>query len=284
MNYTQRKMALYIPSRSRWGRCLTLNQLGAEALQGRRVFMVVPHEQRNDYIHLAANSTTAWGCRVPVLSWPKVKGIARTRQAIGLHAAEEGYPSFLMLDDDLRFAYRTNPKETDNSKRKLAIADSRQCSLMLHAMENALSEHAHGAIRHRMAYNDKNLKYPREFSVRALRALGYQTHLFNTCKHGRVDIMEDFDVTLQLLARGHPNCVLTHWVQDQSQTQAQGGCSDYRTHQLHARSVTRMAKLWGDRIVKLREKQNKTGGEFGTRLEATIFWKKSLGMFIEELT
>jgi hypothetical protein len=278
------RMPVYIPSRSRFNTCLTLDMLGPEAVGGnaRRFFLVVPPDQREQYLHMADTSRSKWGCRVPVLSPPGVKGIAATRKWIGQHAAQEGHESFLMLDDDLRFAVRANPKETRHDKRKLIIADTVECARMLAAAEKELTQYAHIGIRVRMAYHDKRLGYPSEQCVRALRALGYQTRLFNTCKHGRVAVMEDFDITLQLLARGWPNSVLTHWTQDQSQTQLPGGCSDYRTLSVHNANVYKMHKLW-PAVTQLREKKNKTGGDFGKRMELTLQWKKCLNLYAREM-
>jgi hypothetical protein len=274
-------LPIYIPSRSRWGQCLTLDQLGPVALRGRAVHLVVPHEQRKAYEKLARANRDRWG-PVLVMSEPGVVGIAATRKLIGTMADAMGYDKFIMFDDDLRFAVRLNPKEKAHDKRRLGVADSDDCRNMLNAVDRELDTYAHVGIRIRMAYHDKRLGYPTEQCVRALRALAYRTKLFNTCKHGRVAIMEDFDVTLQLLARGWPNSVLTHWTQDQTQTQLPGGCSDYRTHKLHQANVMKMHRLWPT-VTQLREKNNKTGGEFGKRVELTVQWKKTLGLHIQEL-
>lgn len=270
-------LPIYIPTRSRWQRCLTLDQLGPLALR-RPVYLVVPEEQRHQYIELSAASTQAWGCRVPVLAPPGVKGIAATRQFIGRHAAAytHAHKKFIMLDDDLRFVRRKSKDDWHLQPNK-----PMDHVMMLAKVEAYLDKYAHVGISARQANNQMDL--PAEYSVRCIRALAYRTHEFNRCVHGRVNIMEDFDVTLQLLAKGYPNAVLTYWAQDQAQTQAKGGCSDYRSHKLHENNVRKMAALWGDGIVRLRQKQNKTGGEFGSRLEATIYWKKALGLYEREL-
>lgn len=271
-------MPVYIPSMSRSHRCLTLDELGPEAIRGRPFALVVPPNQFEKYVAMVRRDHAGL---VHVLSC-KAKGIARTRQWIGQYAAAQGHSSFLMLDDDLRFHIRANPEETAHDKRKLRLTTGAERAQMLRVCEKLLEKYTHIGIRIRAAYHDKRLGYPVEYNVRALRALGYQTAPFNKCIHGRVDIMEDFDITLQLLAKGYPNAVTTHWTQDQSQTQAAGGCSDYRTHAVHQRSVKRMAALWPD-VVALREKNNKTGGEFGKRMEATVQWKKTLGLYERQL-
>lgn len=259
-------------------RSLTLEQLGAPALARWPVALVVPASEAQKYAKMASVY------RVKVLPC-NAEGIALTRRAIGTHAAKAGVDSFLMLDDDLRFIHRVKADEVP-----LAPNTPLDNVRMLMDIEAALEQYAHASLSPRQANNNHlyevpwgRADLPARICVRALRALGFQTKYFNTCKHGRVDIMEDFDVALQLIARGLPNIELRYWAQDQAQTQARGGCSAYRTHELHEANVRKMAKMWPG-IVKVRDKQNKTGGEFGTRIEATIQWKQALGLYAKELS
>jgi hypothetical protein len=67
--------------------------------------------------------------------------------------------------------------------------------------------------------------------------------------------------------------VIYKYCQDQQQTQLPGGCSLYRDHKLHESEVRKFHKLWPN-VTKLVEKNNKTGGTFGKRLEIQIAWKK----------
>jgi hypothetical protein len=253
-------LEVFVPSRSRWERSLTL-----EALQGKwdRVALVVPAAQVAKYRPLA----TRHGVRL--LPCP-AQGIAGTRQWIGRMA--KGH--FIMLDDDLRFYTR--------AKEGVALFQfgKHDMSAMLIYVHRLLDLYAHVAISAREGNN--RLDYPWVTNSRPLRALAYRKGPFIECEHGRVAIMEDFDVTLQLLKMGYRNCILTAYAQDQPGTQAPGGCSDYRTHALHEANVRKMHKLHGD-LVKLRQKENKTGGEFGTRLEATIYWEKAHKAGMEDL-
>lgn len=268
-------MNVYVPSRSRFTRSLTL-----EAIQGHwpgtHTFLVVPKGQAAQYKPLAAkHGVTLLPCAA--------NGIARTRQFIGQHADDK----FLMLDDDLRFFVRPqhlsiSDDETEpNTKAKLfkfdALVNGRPLlvngmQMMLQVVENKLERYAHVAISAREGNN--HLAWPYTENNRPLRALAYRKKPFLACEHGRVEIMEDFDVTLQLMKKGHANCIITWFAQDQIQTQAAGGCSDYRTHALHEENVRRMVKLHAPFVIE-RLKENKGGGDFGTRTEATIYWKKA---------
>lgn len=255
-------MEIFVPSRSRFERSLTL-----EALKGKweHVRLVVPATQFKQYIPLARRM------EVMLLGCP-ANGIARTREWIGQKAKSK----FLMLDDDLRFYRRASFEDV-----QLHMFNKHDMPNMLTFVSRLLDDFAHVAISARGG-NNQLKGYPFVTNKRPLRALAYRKREFIKAKHGRVQIMEDFDVTLQLIGMGYQNAVLVQYAQDQPMTQMAGGCSDYRTHELHERNVRLMAKLHPG-IVKLRQKENKTGGEFGSRLEATIYWEKAHAQAMEEL-
>jgi hypothetical protein len=262
-------LEVFVPSRSRWERSLTL-----EALQGQwdGVALVVPADQARQYKPLAERH----GARLTVCP-SQYKGIAGTRQFIGKIARNK----FLMLDDDLRFYRRKSVEDW-----QLHMFGKHDMSAMLILVNRLLDHYAHVGIGPRQ-FNVKYSthipksgvkpephKYPWYLIGRPLRALAYRKGPFLKCEHGRVAIMEDFDVTLQLLRKGYRNAIITQYAQDQPQTQAAGGCSDYRTHKLHEENVRKMAKLHPG-LVSIVQKKNKTGGEFGHRVEAMIQWEKA---------
>lgn len=259
-------MNIYIPSRSRFSNSLTLENIAPagqpSAWPREKIFMVVPTKQLKEYGPLCKRHG------VRALACP-ASGIALTRQWIGQRAGTK----FLMLDDDLRFFIRPQmlPDASANSAAKLFKADTRAQMMMFNEVERSLDKYVHVAISARAG--NQNLPWPFELCNRPLRALAYRRKDFLACEHNRVAIMEDFDITLQLIKKGQQNKILTAWAQDQIGTQAAGGCSDYRTHQLHEENVLKMVKLHAPWVVS-RLKENKGGGEFGKRTEATIYWKR----------
>lgn len=274
-------MKIYIPSRSRFQRSLTLNALappGEKAAWPREdIALVVPQRQVAQYAALAERHG------VQVLPCP-VNGIAATRKFIGEHTPHD---HFLMLDDDLRFFYRpiflVAERDEDegllNEKARLYKNPVEMTTAMLNRIDALLHRYAHVAISAREG--NQNLPYPLEECNRPLRALAYRKGPFLQCEHGRVAIMEDFDVTLQLMKMGYKNAIITDFAQDQIATQMEGGCSDYRTHALHQKNVLKMVELHTPFVVP-REKENKGGGEFGKRTEATIYWKKMYAHLLKE--
>jgi hypothetical protein len=249
-------MDIFVVSRSRFGKSDTLESLGKDAS---RVRLVVPKSQQMDYIPLAKQ----YNCSLAACPFD---GISLTRQYCGKIAVHK---KFVMFDDDLKFYRRISP--TDWHLRYLPDLGDNAGS-MLKDIEAALDKYAHTSVSAREGNN--RLPYEGVECSRPLRVLAYRTEEFLKLEHGRVKIMEDFDVTLQLLRKGFKNFVIAKWSQGQLQTQMAGGCSDYRTLELHETNVKKFAQLH-DGFVKLRQKINKSGGEFGTRLEATIYWTKA---------
>lgn len=254
---------IFVPSRSRSARSLTLEALTYGGL-AQRTTLVVPYSQGQAYLPLARKH------KVKQLLRCKEDGIAATRKLCGERAANK----FIMIDDDLRF-YRRKPNDVILYK-----FDKNDMAGMLILVSRMLDLYAHVAISAREGNN--RLDFPYVTCSRPLRALAYRKKEFDACVHGRVAIMEDFDVTLQLIKRGYENAVITEYSQVQPVTQAYGGCSDYRTKELHEKNVKLMAKLHPG-IIKLRQKENKTGGDFGSRLEATIYWQKAHTLTMKDI-
>lgn len=110
--------------------------------------------------------------------------------------------------------------------------------------------------------------------TRSMRFYAFRTADFLSIDAGRMPEMADFDTALQFLRRGQKNAVLYYWAQHQPGTQAPGGCEAYRTHATHEAAAKKLAELHPD-FVSLRTKTNKSGGEFGTRTEVTVQWRKA---------
>lgn len=269
---------IFVPSRSRFNRSLTLEALTFGGLADRAV-LVVPHAQGNDYVPLARKHKIAKILRC------NEDGIAKTRQLCGQTAKNK----FIMFDDDLRFIRRNSVD--DWRLYEFGKYDFKALMILISRLLDTYAHVCVGPRQHNVVYSThvppsgsepKPHNYPFYIIGRPLRALAYRKKEFLECEHGRVAIMEDFDVTLQLLERGYQNVVITQYAQDQPQTQMTGGCSDYRTKELHEKNVRLMAKLHPN-VVTIRQKENTTGGDFGKRIEATIYWKKAYALSMEEI-
>jgi hypothetical protein len=194
-------------------------------------------------------------------------GIAQTRRWIGEQAASRKEASFCMMDDDLRFAVREGKDGI-----KLRNAERPDVAAMLEWIAGSLGKYAHVSVSAR----DKNHTNTdaHDVNCRTLRVLAYQTKKFLAMEHGRVAVMEDFDVNLQLLRSGEQNICSFVFASDQRETGSKGGCSSYRTLELHNAAAHRIVELHAP-FAKLREKETKAKGVLSKRMEVTIFWKKA---------
>jgi hypothetical protein len=264
-------MGIYVPS---MGRAKYLFQKTMTIKFIPNFTFVVPPDEVDAYVaavrHL--NAHTVIGC--------PAKGIAATRLWIGEYARKKKQDKFLMIDDDLNFAVR---KSVD--AYNLRPSTSTDIEEMLEWTEDMLNEYAHVSVSPRAvnagvpALKSGNVETLWQENKRTLRYLAYRTKDFLSVKHGRVPVMEDFDVNLQLLRTGRKNLLSYWWAQDQRETGSPGGCATYRTHALHEEAAHKLAELHAP-FVTLREKENKSqtvkaAEAFRKRTEVTIYWEKA---------
>lgn len=233
------------------------------------ITFVVPRGQGELY----QRSFRLKGMTVPRILEHDEEGIAPVRYWIGQKAREDGESTFCMMDDDTWFYTRISPDDW-----KLRYSEHDDVDAMLAEMQRLLEggEYAHVGVSSREGNNRFGVGGP-DFGVdntRTTRVLGYRTDEFLAMVHCRVRVMEDFDVNLQLLERGLKNRNLIYWAQGQRQTNAPGGCSVWRTHEVHDAAARRLAELH-PHVVTLRQKENKSGGAFGKRTEVTVQWKQA---------
>lgn len=253
---------VFIPSRGRAKLKLIRSGAYSQLPQGYHVAYVVPNEELSAYA----------GLGLPVIARPpEVVGVAAARHFIGWYCQQYGIEKFIMIDDDLKFFTRIS--EDDWHLRRSQPEDMVE---MLATVERYLDDYGQIGISARTGANRVGCgaKPLLKEATRTNGCTAYRTADFMSVEHQRLPFMEDFDVTLQLLLKGVPNACFYHWSYDQSQTNAPGGCSLYRTHEGHEESARKLAELHPG-FVSLRQKANKTGGEFGTRTEVTVQWKKA---------
>jgi len=263
-------MQVYIPSRGRselvWTK--TVRELSPVLTKPGQLIVMVRPDEFEEYI-------TARPDHMEYVSvyHSEHENMAETRLNCGLSAERAGESKFVMVDDDVGFLVRKS-----SSAWPLRGAALEDLQTMLDMVEDQLDYHAHVGVSTREGNNRAGVGHWLNLvqrNTRTNRFLAYRTREFLSVKHDRVQVMEDFDVNLQLLRAGHSNVNLCYWAQGQSQTQAPGGCSAYRTHEVHEESARRLAELHAP-YVRLRQKKNKTDADgFGTRTEVTIQWKRA---------
>ena len=257
-------------SRLRWG---PLECLPHDAT----AYLVVEEHEYEDYKHALQDylqSPEAPRCSV-VLHNLGVRGlgIADTRLRIGRFADAVNCSAFVMMDDDIKILCRAGVSDW-----RLKSSTPEQTGHMLRTVESLLKTHSHVGVSAREGNNRIGVGRPDtlfDVNTRTMRCVAWRTSDFLAQEHCRVPVMEDFDVSLQALRSGLSNACVYYWAQGQSHTNAPGGCSTFRTLELHNRSAERLHELHPE-FTRLRDKQNKTtSGGLGTRREVTISWKKA---------
>ena len=251
-------MKIYIPTRGRAYNQETLNWF-PKSMQtdGSVVLVVDPHEL--DQYHNYPDT--------PKMGIPEgMTGIGPKRKYIVENTDD---PRIVMLDDDLRFYIRKSP--TDWHLRYL---ESSEYPALFGLLDEWMDQgYAHVGVSAREGNN--RVETLSVENTRYMRVLGYNLDAFpSDVEWGRTQVMEDFDISLQLLRRGKACKVSYYYAQGQKSSNADGGCSEWRTIDVHNAGAERLNELHPT-CVKVVEKQTKTAWNGLPRKDVVVGWKKA---------
>lgn len=248
---------VFIPTYKR-DQVRTLEQFPKKVLKN--TFIVVQHNDRKRLKNLKY---------VTKIVLPKeIQTIAPTRKWIGLYCKENKIDKFVMIDDDLKFFRRKV-----EGKNNLTEVTKQDIYDMFNMLNNWLDDYAHCGISAREGNGHIN---PLQVEVtRSMRVCGFRTAIYNQMKHCRMQVMEDFDITLQLLRKGLPNIVSFEFANNQfGGSGSKGGCSEFRTLKVQCKSAKKLAKLHPN-YVKTVEKTTKGSWGGATRTDVRVQWKQA---------
>lgn len=201
------------------------------------------------------------------------EGITNKRQWIMEWAKRIGVKRIIMLDDDLnKWAIRKSDKSYHLRDMK-----PEEIWRTLEEIFRILREEDYPLVGVSQRSGNNRL-FPKEFvaCTRQLNVHGIDVRVYHKigAVFNRLQLMEDFDVTLQFLEAGYKNMVLTDCTVDQMIGKP-GGCSTYRTARLQEQCAKGLAQLHPD-FVTVVAKANKTGWEgMKERFDVRIQWKKA---------
>ena len=241
-----------------YGRCqkqVTWDSL-PESIQAKTT-LVVQHRERELY----------QGFPTLVLP-PHILTLPDTRQWLTDNAVIKD-DKVIQLDDDLVFARRRIDEPT---KFKPATPYDIEC--LFEEMYRMLDDYAHVGVSGREGANRDTNEL--KFEGRQMRIHGYRVDVLRKEKivQNSMPDVEDFHTTLQLLELGYPNIILNWIVHNQSGSNTEGGCSEYRTLATHDRDVRKLAVLH-PQFVKVVTKKTSTSWGGQERKDVVIQWKKS---------
>lgn len=250
-------MRIYIPT---YGR--SQNQQTLKALRAADIHPVLVVQAREAHLYDAYRDGRTGVLVLPV----EIQTIAPTRQYILEHA---GHSHFCMIDDDLEFFHRR-----EDDQEKLRPITPEELRGAFEQMDLELFTHPHVGFAAREGANRNTTVHVD--NTRIMRVLGYDGSVLlgYGVNFNRLEVMEDFDVALQLLRAGLPNRVLNLYAHNQGSSGADGGCSSFRTPELHARAARTLAGLHHP-FVTVVEKTTKGAWGGGTRTDVRIQWKKA---------
>lgn len=185
------------------------------------------------------------------------------------HNRKGSCQKIVMLDDDMGFAVR----RLDHPGR-FRQATARDVLYMFREVSAVLNEYAHAGVLAREGSG--HTRGARFYCTRAVRLHGYDVDVLlrERIRMDRLVAMEDFDTTLQLLRKGHPNVILGNYCHGQGRSDAPGGCSIYRTPEVQRETALKLAELHAP-FVKVVEKRARGEGRWSTRTDVVVSWKKA---------
>lgn len=203
-----------------------------------------------------------------------MKGIGKVRQWIidNTHAKY-----VLMLDDDLRFATRKAKAsiqfrpcdQSDVNDLLETLFGYMLVDRFVHVGLAKRTESSFFLCDHRICVRQNNVH---GFNVKRLRALKKKDVRFD-----KMELMEDFHVTLRLFELGYPNKVLFDYNWDQRGSNYRGGCSTYRTPRAQKIAAKVLHKLHPDTVEVVRKEVKSPASWQGMkkRYDVRIQWRKS---------
>lgn len=262
------KMLLFIPSMGRSDRVITVRTLPRRWL--RRCWLVVPEREAEEYrqAHLAS--------AVNILGVPDcLKGIHNTRQFITDFCPEK---YCFQLDDDMSFVRRLPKWRPDWAKfdETFQSHDAEKVGEIFDLMEGMLRTYRHVGISARQGNNHVK---EREWKLvtRMNNAYGHDVDVLEDLgiRWDRLEVMEDFYVTLSLLTAGYPNAVNVDYAWNQRGSGAVGGCSSYRNNEVQDRCARELHRLFPEYVTVVTKKSKSSWQGMEERTDVRIQWKKA---------
>lgn len=251
---------IYIPSIGRSYECTTPGELSMEA---RKVSTIITKPEE---VERYAQRSGQMGIKV-IAQESSCTNIGHVRKWM-IDNCKTKY--LMMLDDDLRFYYR--PKPGDWHLKYLKNTDQFD-EMISFLMERVRKENiAHASIAFREGSNNQLEDWA--YNTRYSRLFVYDVTQMKDIILGRMQVMEDFDIALQLIRKGRPSLVCYKYAQGQKSSGAKGGCSTYRSLEVQREAALELARLHAP-FVKAVEKTTKTAWGGATRTDVLVHWKKA---------
>lgn len=209
------------------------------------------------------------------IHWPKVRvwcvPDACTLPQVQQLIADACYArKVVMMDDDLRFAYRAG------AGTALTNACGTPMLALYRWLSDALNTSAHATISPRQGNNQHDDLLSYVGGARSVLAFRGDVLKRHSVRFDRVPSKSDYDATLQLLRLGYRNAISWRYCHDQiGGPTLPGGCTETRTadiHRLASESLHGLHPSFVKVVVKEKPEWTNTGGK---RHDVVVSWKKA---------
>lgn len=266
---------IFIPSRGRAHRIAngTIRYIPRRRL--RDVTVVVPRGEEDAY-RVALGAHMIDGLQISTVS-PK-SNIVEIRLGLLDHGIKRGDRYQFQIDDDLAFYVRRDPKLV-----RLWYCVHRESEEMLRRLERMMqnSERPLSMVGVPARNGSNRFDSGIEENTRIMQLQGYRLDDVAILRRNRklvagsLTTLEDHHFNLTFLRNGYRTGIFGLYAVGQGQTQAEGGCSHYRTVDTHRQDCERLASLHPG-LVKLTQKSFKNSQNgFENRTEVVISWQKA---------
>ena len=276
---------IVIPSMGRAKRQQTLATFArTNILDIYNVVVAVPDEEVDSYTTPSYKGKRIRG-NFKIAAVPnEFAGITLTRKYILTTLARAHKARYVfMIDDDLSICHRPRINKPDmpyinNDSYQLV----RMIETLTHWLQNGF---IHVGLISRQANRKTGIAWQQP--GRIMNAYAYDSLAIRNLRRdkqiafNRVPVMEDFDLTLQLLKLGYPNRVSCRYAWTQT-SNSDGGCSSYRSAEVQAAAARKMVRLHAPFVTLVEKKVAKTWqNKLVVRTDVRVAWKKALAYGME---
>jgi len=242
---------LYIPTLGRSDNQITYSNI-PDSWKSKVIFVIQESEANFEFFK---NKNT--------LVTPNSIGIAKTREIIAKHASKI---KFGVLDDDLSFLSRIN---------KISKIDDSSFDAMMTIFSSWLDESDVICCGMSPTWSPPLAKDFTDCTTLLCNCfLDGRKFSLETLDWTSIPISEDIHILMQLLSLGYKNRVSYLYSFDSGKLQMAGGCSSYRTLDLHNSSLLQLKKKY-PKYIKLSKSFFKSGGfKNQSVLKSTYYFNK----------
>lgn len=233
-------MKIFIPTWKRLNKQKTLNHLHDKS----NVWLAVRQEEAEEALKIHENVFVLDG---------HVSNFPETVENIVMRNIGE---RVLIADDDLKFCILEFDRPTESGHARWTNSITAEEEVLLWARVNKMMDdgYVHGGFWHAGSSPKKHndvIQKPEDICARYNNVKWYDLSAFDPRDYNWTDVVaaEDYHVAMQLLLDGYESINIRDFAFKASQSHAAGGCSVYRTNEVHNESNRKLAELYPDFIT-----------------------------------